>query len=96
MAKGKILVLNVYLYLRHRHRLRKKMKLDKNLLDTKFGDVQFQVQRSYRYSLARQKHYEFWSAVISFCIIVFTGISGYVFRLFNYFSERGLIRTLSG
>ena len=77
MGKVKILVLNVYLY--HRHRHRKKMMLDKNLLGTKFGDVQFQVQRSYRYSLARQKHYEFWSAVISFCIIVFTGISGYVF-----------------
>ena len=57
------------------------MKLDKDLLDTKFGDVQFQVQRSYRYSFARQKHYEFLSACFSFFIIVFSGVSGYIFTL---------------
>ncbi len=46
-------------------------------LGTKFGDVQFGVQRSYRYHVARQKHYEFQSKLCSFISIFLIGCSGF-------------------
>ena len=48
------------------------MTLLKEQLGTPFGKVQFGVQRSCRYHVARQKHYEKFARRISFYIIVLT------------------------
>lgn len=65
------------------------MTLLKENLGTDFGNVQFGVQKSYRYHTARQRHYERLSQFISFGIIVLSALwgtillefpnSGYVF-----------------
>ena len=52
------------------------MTLLNSRIGTKFGDVQFGVQKSYRYHIARQKHYEFLVRITSFAIIVLTACSG--------------------
>lgn len=54
------------------------MTLLKENLGTEFGDVQFGVQKSYRYHTTRQKHYERLSQSITFCIIVVSALWGIV------------------
>ncbi len=52
------------------------MTLLKENLGTHFGDVQFGVQKSYRYHTARQRHYERLSQFLSFGTIVFSALWG--------------------
>ena len=56
------------------------MTLLKDQIETNFGYVQFGIQKSFRYHIARQKHYEFRSRMTSFLIIFLTAFSGYGFR----------------
>ena len=63
------------------------MTLLRNQIKTKFGYVQFGVQKSFRYHIARQKHYEFCSRAASFLIIVLTVLSSYGFRIWDGWHE---------
>lgn len=54
------------------------MTLLKDNLGTTFGNVQFGVQKSYRYHTARQRHYERLSQLISFCTILFSALWGMI------------------
>ena len=50
------------------------MTLLSKKLKTNFGQVEFHVQRSCRYHLARQNYYEILSRLVSFGIILISGI----------------------